>query len=124
MTAHSLIGEKEKCLQVGMNDYLSKPFKAPDLLYKISQHTHFASKDQLTIAEKENIETPVTELPNLSTLKDISGGDKTFEKELIELFIINVPKDINNIQEALLQNDESKMKQLCHKLKSSVLIFG
>ncbi|MEA5260031.1 PAS domain S-box protein [Arcicella aquatica] len=35
LTAHSLIGEKEKCLAIGMNDYITKPFSPKDLFNKI-----------------------------------------------------------------------------------------
>lgn len=35
ITAHSLIGEQKKCLDCGMDDYISKPFKPADLLEKI-----------------------------------------------------------------------------------------
>ena len=37
MTAAAFIGDKEKCLSAGMNDYISKPFAAEDLLEKIKQ---------------------------------------------------------------------------------------
>ncbi|OYT16407.1 MAG: hypothetical protein B7C24_07945 [Bacteroidetes bacterium 4572_77] len=38
MTANALKGEKEKCKSIGMNDYLSKPFKPEDLLEVISRN--------------------------------------------------------------------------------------
>ena len=38
MTAHAMVGEKEKCLQLGMNDYVSKPIKETVLYNIIARH--------------------------------------------------------------------------------------
>jgi len=51
MTAHTIKGDYEKCMAVGINEYISKPFH-PDELYE---------KIQLLIAQKSNSEVQVPE---------------------------------------------------------------
>jgi len=47
MTAHTIKGELEKCLSIGMNDYISKPFSAAELYQKVEALTvaHVVSED-------------------------------------------------------------------------------
>ena len=47
MTAHAMVGEKEKCLQLGMNDYVSKPIKETVLYNIIARHSqHIPEKTE------------------------------------------------------------------------------
>lgn len=51
LTAHSLIGEKEKCIAVGMNDYITKPFSPKDLFNKIASFINIPVAENLQIVE-------------------------------------------------------------------------
>jgi HPt (histidine-containing phosphotransfer) domain-containing protein len=57
-------------------------------------------------------------------LKEISGGSKAFEKEIIELFIKNAKRDVEIIRKAIINQDKEIIRQKMHGLKSSLLIFG
>ncbi|HZF64587.1 MAG TPA: ATP-binding protein, partial [Chitinophagaceae bacterium] len=43
MTAHAMIGEKERCIQLGMNDYISKPLKETVLYNIIAQYSYYGA---------------------------------------------------------------------------------
>ncbi|MEA5426976.1 PAS domain S-box protein [Arcicella lustrica] len=51
LTAHSLIGEKEKCMAVGMNDYITKPFSPKDLFNKIASFINIQVAENLQVVE-------------------------------------------------------------------------
>jgi PAS domain S-box-containing protein len=112
MTAHSLIGERAKCMEVGMNEYVPKPFKPQELFSKI-----------LALAPKnrENTDTPVV---NLSYLQSVSGGDPEFEKEMINMYLAQVPNELNTIEHAIAGADYKKVSAIAHKLTSTFSVMG
>lgn len=118
MTAHSIVGEKEKCLAAGMNDFISKPFDQDELYRKINQ----TLKNRDKVFE---VSTPATvnEEDDLSYLMELSNGNPEFEKEMIKLFIHQVPKEMINLHKAFEDHEYQKICDISHKLKSSVDIF-
>lgn len=61
---------------------------------------------------------------NLTYLRNFAGGDEGFIRQMIELFFIQVPDELNNIRQHLTINNLSDVKNTAHKLKSSVALLG
>lgn len=114
MTAHAMAGEKEKCLQLGMNDYVSKPIKETVLYNLIGQHAQHISVQ----APSENGHIKLT------YLQQLSGGDKVFEKEIMEQFLLQTPEELLRLQHAIVKKDFDAIKQTAHSLKSTVGYMG
>lgn len=60
---------------------------------------------------------------NLSYLESISGGDKDFQKEMINIFLKQVPGFLDNMRRYLSRNENEKLMKEAHTAKSSALIF-
>ncbi|MBP1221896.1 ATP-binding protein [Flavobacterium sp. 1355] len=111
MTAHSLVGEQERCFDVGMDAYVPKPFKQPVLLKAIKT---VMNKD-LNAVKKRKID--------FSYLDEMACGDPAFKKEMISLFIEKIPAELEHLEEAFNSKSHDKVKKLSHNMKSSVDMF-
>lgn len=113
MTAHAMVGEKEKCLQLGMNDYVSKPIKET-VLYNI------IARNAQNIPEK----TESAHQINLNYLSQLSGNDKEFEKEILNQFITQAPAELSQLEKSIIENDFDSVRRTAHSLKSTVGYVG
>jgi len=115
MTAHAMAGEKEKCLSYGMNEYISKPIKEAELYAMIEQYANATAPAAATNGE------PVI---NLQYLRELSMGDAEFEHAIIRQFIVQVPEELEVLNEAILSRRFIKIKSIAHGMKSSVAYMG
>ncbi len=137
MTGHAMTGEKEKCIGIGMNDYLSKPFKPEDLKQRIADLTgksviHNSPNEQAHSPETVKINAaPITTssvgsrpLINLEFLKEISENNDQFFVEFIQMFLQNTPASITEIENAISTQNWEAIRQAAHKMKPSFNYVG
>ncbi len=146
MTAHSLVGERQKCKDIGMNAYVSKPFKQTELLEQIKAVVHkkshmddtkevFHSVEIKEILEPEfstktanNMDNVQNDSPakiaiDFSYIEELSGGDQDFKYEMVKLFIQSIPEDLDKLEDALKNKDSTAIAKLAHHMKSSLSMF-
>lgn len=61
---------------------------------------------------------------NLQYLEEVSAGDPNFKKELIEIFLRQVPAFVSNMKKFYAESDWPNLAKEAHTAKSSALIFG
>lgn len=117
MTAHALSGEREKCLKAGMNDYLAKPFREPDLLDKIAYWASLAE-------QQKDPAHPSFKRIDLSFLLEQTRNNKTFIREMIRIFLKQYPKDKAKLINAISKQDYKQVYKTVHALRNTVGLFG
>lgn len=122
LSANYMLKEKQKCFDLGMNDYLSKPFKKEELYEIIFKWTNLDKTMMNAEVNSDQFKPEAT--IDLNTLREFSGGNVDFEQEMIRMFITQVRGWFEEMKEYILVSDYTKIGESTHKLKSSFGVLG
>lgn len=114
MTASALKGEKSKCIRIGMNDYLTKPFEFSFFYERISR---LFGQEKEEIMIEESSEPAETTLFDLSMLEELE--DNEYLSQMIEIFLEITPSELREIQKQYKAGEFENVSKIAHKLKSS-----
>jgi len=119
MTAHAMKGDKERCLQAGMDDYVSKPIEPRELFRTIDKWTKLdEDKDILPRQTTPKQVNRLKDAPiNLEGALDRFGGDKQFFKKMLAEFLDYVPKQLKTLNDAARKADAEVVGREAHSLK-------
>jgi response regulator RpfG family c-di-GMP phosphodiesterase len=121
LTANAIKGDNDKCIDAGMNDYISKPFKEEELVKSITRWLGNADWTP-TAAETETLVS--TKPYDLVGIRNISRGNDAFVVKLVRLFMDQTPPIVAEIMERFEAGDLATMGALAHKLKPSIDNLG
>ena len=143
MTANAMKGDKEQCLEAGMDDYVSKPVRAQELRVLLSKWApdffqdesssfevspivpnHSSAQDEATGSQSENAEdvsspNAVPKVYDLELALQELEGDEVLLHSLIEIFLQTGPQLMHAIREAFDARDYSELEKQAHQLKGS-----
>jgi len=121
MTAEAMSGDRERCLEAGMNDYLAKPIRVEELVAAIKRTPRRAQPDDRTQPAASN--GPIDGAA-LARLAEGTGGDAAFVSELIEQFMSDAPGLIAAARGGLVGGNADEIRRAAHTLKSNAATFG
>jgi CheY-like chemotaxis protein len=119
MTASALKGEKLKCLEIGMNDYLSKPFDF-NFLYK-RLGTLLGQSENSKKLTMSNESSTNQKLFDLSILEEMD--DNEYICEILNVYLKNCPGELAELRQACVEKRYDFVFKMAHKIKGSTSLL-
>jgi CheY-like chemotaxis protein len=129
MTANALSGDRERCLEAGMDDYISKPIQLPELAKVIERNRPGANG---RTADASTVSTPIV----VPAVEDASGYSRETIDRLLSVagpagvstvlaaMIDSAPAQLEGLQRALAASDRKEVRRYAHSLKANAKTVG
>ena len=120
MTAHAMVGDRERCLASGMDGYLSKPIRARELLAVIEQVLSGGAQARpAATATAAN-----SAVVDWATALDRLQGDRGLLEEIVEVFREECPRLVSQARRAIAAGDAAELRLAAHTLKGALVFFA
>ncbi|MET0986119.1 MAG: response regulator [Steroidobacteraceae bacterium] len=118
LTANAMMGQLERCLEAGMDNYLTKPLDIARLQDVLD--TYFGGSSQAMTHIERTLTAPATHLGDVRRrLQEVSGGDAEFERELITAFVDSGEETLREMHTVLERGDRAGLSRCAHRFKGA-----
>jgi two-component system, sensor histidine kinase and response regulator len=130
LTAHTMKGDRERCLEAGMDGYLCKPIHTDEIRRQVASVLTRSVADAigpssglLTRTNGDSVHAILPVLDRTGVLQR-TGNDRQLLKHLAELFVGDYPRLISTMKEASHVGDRCKVAEAAHSLKGALATLG
>jgi CheY-like chemotaxis protein len=123
MTASAMKGDREKCLQVGMDGYISKPVDPEQLTSTLNEFTPAISSSATDAASPGSESETISVIDMDVAQARIPGGPEAV-KQVAQLLLEECPKMFAEIREGLTSANAKQVERGAHTIKSSADVFA
>ncbi|MCP3980609.1 MAG: response regulator [bacterium] len=120
LTAHAMKGDRERFLDVGMDDYLAKPFELRELAAVIDRLLPPEGTGADTGPEEEEVDSIV----DVTRLMEQMGDDRKLLREIVDMFVADRDELLGDIKDAIDRDARGEIGAAAHKLKSTLGILA
>lgn len=124
LTANALPGEKKKCLQLGMNGYVSKPIDAIHLFNTIYKLTSKIVSTKQTVTNFESLTADADKVCNMDYLMGATRGNEKIINNIVAVFFKETRKELIFLNDAIEKTNYPVISHISHKIKSAFSILG
>lgn len=129
LTANAMLGDREKCIKSGMDDYLSKPIKPEKLITLIKKHIAMPDANESTnaagMSEGDEQEAKSSTSPiDMKYIEMFTDNDPQEEKELLSIFFTEAERSITELTKSHDQMQNSAWKAAAHKMSGAAANLG
>lgn len=123
MTAAAMKGDRERCLQAGMDGYVSKPFRIRELNDAIRRFVMTPIASDEAPVHANNDEPVSNAVLNWGAALVRTGGDESLLKEVAGIFLGEYSHWMDQIRDAIDHQNAIELKQVAHTLRGSLSTF-
>ncbi len=118
MTAHAMSGERERCLEAGMNEHVPKPIDPAYLFTTLSRWLESTDKTPRRAVTGGDVELP-QDIPGIDLRWGLEriGGNKRLFLKVVKEFAANHRKAVQLIEQRLASGDREEARRELHTLK-------
>ena len=117
MTANAMLGDEQKCLAAGMDDYIPKPVMEHEFIEVLSRWIKFNAATYQAITERKEGLSASISIIDLGIMKSFSEGNPDIEKQLVGLFIAQSDINIKKLADSISKEDCTDWSEAAHSLK-------